>query len=110
LMPDTCGDVRRQPVHRDDRVVAAAARGDPAGPANDGRYAQSTFEQLGLLAGERPGVAEALAAVVAGEHNDRVAVEAQFGEPGEHPTGYVLHRLQRLRVRLEHAPTVASDP
>src|SRR5690606_34686898 len=109
LLPATRGDERRQPVHRDDRDVAAASRGDPAGPANDGRYAQSTFEQLGLLAGERPGVAEALAAVVAGEHNDRVAVEAQFGEPGEYPTDVVVQRLHHLRVPLERATIVVED-
>src|SRR5690606_19674075 len=52
LPPAARADESRQPVHRDDRCVAAAARPNHARPAHDRRDAQATLEQLGLLAGE----------------------------------------------------------
>src|SRR5690606_40577398 len=79
------------------------------GAANDIRYAQSPVERLVLPAGDGTVVADALAAVVSGEHEDRDAVVAQFGEPGEYPTDVVVHRLHHLRVRLERATIVVED-
>src|SRR5690606_17153782 len=87
------GDESRQPVHRDDRLGALAARTNRAGPADDGRHAQPAFEQLGLLAGERPGVAEPLAPVVAGKDDYRVLIETERGEPFEHSADVVVERL-----------------
>ena len=48
-----------------------------ARPADDQGHADAAFEQLALHPGERPHVGEALAAIVAGEDDDRVAGDAR---------------------------------
>lgn len=52
-------------------------------PSNDERHPDAAFEQIGLLAPERPSVRKPFTAVVAGEHDDRVVGNAgsfQFGQ------------------------------
>jgi len=73
---------RCHPVHGDDDLVGDAARRHLRGPAHDVGHTDAAFQQIHLLADQWPGVGEALAAVVTGEHDQRVAVR--------------LRRLQRL--------------
>ena len=66
----------RHPVHRDRELRGGAARRHARRPAHDVGHADAALEQVHLLADERPGVGEALAAVVAGEDHERVVRRA----------------------------------
>src|SRR5882724_5907849 len=79
-----CGSKQSgHPVHADRDLLAGPPARDASWPCNDCRNPQPTFQQLCLLARERPGVSETLSAVVAGEDDDRVLGQAM--------------RLQRLK-------------
>src|SRR5882724_4710606 len=79
-----CGSKQSgHPVHADRDLLAGPPARDASWPGDDCRNPQPTFQQLCLLARERPGVSETLSAVVAGENNDRVLGQAM--------------RLQRLK-------------
>ena len=69
------GEQRRRPVHRDRRLIGDSARPDHARPAHDRRNAQAAFPEVPLLERERPVERIPLAAVVAGEDDQRVAIE-----------------------------------
>src|SRR5262249_34986689 len=71
---------RRHPVHRDHDLLGHRSRRNPPGPARDCWDAKATFKQFPLHAGEWPDLGKPLAAVVAGENDDRVGGEAVYVE------------------------------
>ena len=86
-----------------------------AGQRDDGGNPQAAFEQLGLPAGERPGVGEALAAVVAGEDDDGVVGEAvRSSASSTRPTCRSIASIMRcvglLRAAVEVARAAPGEP
>ena len=71
--------------------------------------AQSAFQQLRLLAGERPGVGKALASVIAGEDDDGV-----FGQPIrvqglQHATDLPIHGFDHSLIGLLRSTVEIED-
>ena len=80
--------------------VAGSVSRQASGPGHDRRNSQTTLEQLCLPAGERPGVGESLAAVVAGEDDDRVVREAMHPERLDHAADLHVHCLDHPLIGL----------
>ena len=91
------------PVHRDRELRGNAARRDHRRPRGKQRHANAALEQVHLLADERPGVGEALAAVVAGEHDQRVLRGAGRLQRVEDPADAFVHVMNHRAIGLDRA-------
>mmetsp|Transcript_67487 Transcript_67487/g.186944 ORF Transcript_67487/g.186944 Transcript_67487/m.186944 type:complete len:527 (-) Transcript_67487:101-1681(-) len=97
------GQQRGQPVHADQHLIADLAGLHARGPAQQRGHADAAFQQLALLATEGPDIGEALAAVVAGEHDDGVLRQALGLQRGQHAAHGSIQRGDDLAVLLQVA-------
>ena len=72
-------------------------------PARDTRHADAAFGEVHLAADQRPVVGETLAAVVAGEHDQRVVAQATRIERIEHAADAFVHLADHLVVDMDRA-------
>jgi hypothetical protein len=84
-------------------------RGNDSAPADDRRNARAALEEIALLNGKRPVVREPLAAVVAGEDDERIALAAGSLERLQHASDARIHvahhrREDLRRSALHHRP------
>ena len=99
----------RHPVHRHRMLARDAARLDACRPACDVRHPDAPFEEIHLLADERPVIREALAAVVAREDDQRVALGADRRERLEYPADAFVHLPDHRQVRGKRAAIRMHD-
>ena len=65
-------------------------------------------KKLSFLAGERPGIGEALAAVVAGENDDSVVCDARDFQRLQDPAHLQIHFSDHPGIRLHRAAVVVD--
>jgi hypothetical protein len=110
-----CGKKRWQPIHADRHLIGGLAHGNARRPRNDGRNAQTAFKQLCLPACKRPGIGEALAAVVAAEDNDGVVGDAVGVKRFKHAANLEIEVLDHaligpLRPAIKIDERVTDEP
>jgi hypothetical protein len=88
---------------------AHAAGRDRSRPTCDARHADAALGQVHLAADQRPVVAEALAAVVAGEHDQRVIAQARGVEGIEHAANTFVHLADHLVIDVDRAAVVVRQ-
>ena len=84
-------------------LVADAAGRDAGRPMRDPRHANAAFGQVHLAAHQRPVVAEALAAVVAGEDDQRVVQLPGFLQRIDDPANAFVHVVDHALVGVDVA-------
>ena len=94
-----CREHRRGPVHRNRRLFGHPPGPDDARPADDRRHPRTAFDQIHLPARERPVERVPLAAVVAREDHERLAIEIRPLERLEHAADARVHALHHRRRR-----------
>src|SRR5690348_9331718 len=79
-------------------------------PVEDCWYAQSSLEQFCLSAGKRPCIRKALAAVVAGEDDDRVLEDAVGTQCLCHTADLKVHALNHALICFLRAAIEIGQP
>ena len=92
-----------RPVHGQAGRVADGAGRHARRPACKQRHADAAFEQVHLLAHERPGIGEALTAVVAGEDDERVLAQAFFLQRIQQPADAFVHVMDHALIGVDGA-------
>ncbi|MCY1545244.1 hypothetical protein D9M68_811750 [compost metagenome] len=84
-------------------LLAHAAGRDRRGPVGDPGHADAAFGQVHLAAHQRPVVGEALAAVVAGEDDQRVVFQSVLAQRGHQLADAFVHVVDHAAVGLHVA-------
>jgi hypothetical protein len=94
---------RGGPVHGHAGLVADAAWRDDSGPLRHPGHTDTAFGEVHLAADQRPVVAEALTAVVAGEHHQGVVELAGVAQRLQHPADALVHVVDHAAVLVDVA-------
>ena len=90
-------------------LFADLTRGDAARPVGDPGYPYAALGQVHLAAHQRPVVGEALAAVVAGEHQQGVVGQTEPLQRGQHPANAFVHVVDHPLVGVDVAAIEVHD-
>ncbi len=97
------------PVHGQAGLGAGAAGGDGGGPVGDPGHADAAFGQVHLAADQGPVVGEAFAAVVAGEYDEGVALQAVGAQRVHDAADALVHVVDHAAVGFHVAAGQVVD-